>query len=126
MSVMLRLWKLLYQIAILFGFNFIGEWIQDFFGLFIPGSVIGLILLFIVLSTGLFPSRFIEVGAGFMMKHLVLFFIPATVGILNFYHLFVGKGLLLIVVTMISSLLVMLSSGFTSQFLAKAKEISHE
>lgn len=118
---MMRMWQLIYQLAILFGFFYIGEWIQSSFDLFIPGSVIGLILMFIVLSTGLLPAKFIEVGAGFMMKHLVLFFIPATVGILNFYHLFVGKGALLIVVTMLSSLLVMVSAGLTSQFLAKAR-----
>lgn len=126
MEILLRLLQLIYQIAILFGVYYIGTWIQHYFQLFIPGSVIGLILMFILLSTGILNTRFIDDGASFMIKHLVLFFIPATVGLLNFYHLFAGKGILLIVITMVSSLLVMITSGYTSQLLAKEREVYHE
>lgn len=118
--------RIIYQIAILFGVYYIGNWIQDLLGLFIPGSVIGLILMFILLSTGVLHPKFIQHGSSYMVKHLVLFFIPTTVGVLNFYQLFIGKGILLIVITIISSLFVMISAGYTSQFLARGKEQAHE
>ena len=57
-----------------------------------------------------------------MIKHLVLFFIPATVGILNYYTLFKGKGLLLFIITIVSTLLVMIISGLVSQKIAFARE----
>lgn len=123
---MINLLRIIYQIAILFGVYYIGNWIQDILGLFIPGSVIGLLLMFILLSTGILHPKFIQYGSSYMVKHLVLFFIPTTVGVLNFYQLFMGKGILLIVITIISSLLVMISSGYTSQFLARGKEQAHE
>lgn len=123
---MINLLRIIYQIAILFGVYYIGNWIQDLLGLFIPGSVIGLILMFILLSTGIVNPKFIQYGSSYMVKHLVLFFIPTTVGVLNFYQLFIGKGILLIVITIISSLLVMISAGYTSQFLAKGKEQAYE
>src|SRR5699024_3478727 len=75
-----------------------------------------------LLTTDIVNPRFIQDGSSYMVKHLVLFFIPTTVGVINFYHLFVGKGILLIVITIISSLLVMISAGYTSQFLARGKE----
>lgn len=102
---MINLLRIIYQIAILFGVYYIGNWIQDILGLFIPGSVIGLLLMFILLSTGILHPKFIQYGSSYMVKHLVLFFIPTTVGVLNFYQLFMGKGILLIVITIISSLL---------------------
>src|SRR5699024_10177880 len=80
------------------------------------------VFMFVLLTTGIVNPRFIQDGSSYMVKHLVLFFIPTTVGVINFYHLFVGKGILLIVITIISSLLVMISAGYTSQFLAKGKE----
>lgn len=119
---MINLLRIIYQVAILFGVFYIGNWIQDFFKLFIPGSVIGLIIMFILLTTGIVSPRFIKNGSSYMVKHLVLFFIPTTVGVINFYQLFIGKGILLIVITIISSLLVMISAGYTSQFLARGKE----
>lgn len=118
--------KLVIQIGILFGVYSIGAWIQQYFNLFIPGSVIGLVLMFILLTTGILKANWIEKGARFMVNHLVLFFIPATVGLLNYYDLFKGKGIFLIVITVVSTLFVMLGSGVTSQMLAKERNISNE
>ncbi|MEI3611188.1 CidA/LrgA family protein [Pseudogracilibacillus sp. SO30301A] len=118
--------KLVIQIGVLFGVYSIGAWIQQYFNLFIPGSVIGLVLMFTLLTTGILKANWIEKGARFMINHLVLFFIPATVGVLNYYDLFKGKGILLIVITVVSTLFVMLSSGVTSQMLAKERDISNE
>lgn len=118
--------KLVIQIGILFAVYSIGAWIQQYFNLFIPGSVIGLVLMFILLTTGILKANWIEKGARFMVNHLVLFFIPATVGLLNYYDLFKGKGIFLIVITVVSTLFVMLGSGVTSQMLAKERDISNE
>ncbi len=123
---MLNFAKLVIQIGILFGVYSIGAWIQQYFNLFIPGSVIGLVLMFILLTTGILKANWIEKGARFMVNHLVLFFIPATVGLLNYYDLFKGKGIFLIVITVVSTLFVMLGSGVTSQMLAKERNISNE
>lgn len=114
----MKVMKTVIQIAILFLFYYIGVWLQQALHLFIPGSVIGLALMFLCLLTGVMRVSWIQEGAGFMVTHLALFFIPATVGILNYYDLFVGKGVLLIVITIISSLLVMGSAGFISEKIA--------
>lgn len=126
MRKLLNFVKLVIQIGVLFGVYSIGAWIQQYFNLFIPGSVIGLVLMFTLLTTGILKANWIEKGARFMINHLVLFFIPATVGVLNYYDLFKGKGILLIVITVVSTLFVMLSSGVTSQMLAKERDISNE
>lgn len=123
---MFKLLNIIIQIALLFCLYFIGVWIQTFFGLFIPGSVIGLILLFILLVTGLFKAQWVEAGSTFMVSHLVLFFIPATVGLLHYYYLFTGMGVWLILITVISTLLVMVSSGLVSEWLAHKKGLNHE
>jgi len=111
--------KIVVQLAVLFGIYEIGVFIQSALGLFIPGSVIGLILLFLVLMTGMIPVTWIESGSKLMNKHLVLFFIPATVGIMNYYKLFAGKGILLIVIVLFSTACVMGAAGLVSQTLAK-------
>ena len=121
MIELVKFFKVVLQIAILFSIYYIGVFIQDYFQLFIPGSVIGLILLFLLLVTGILQSKWIEDGARFMLNHLVLFFIPATVGILNYYEIFIGKGIFLIIITIVSTLFVMVSSGYISEFLSRKK-----
>jgi|SRR5690625_1961787 len=125
-EILLNILKLIIQISILFLVYYCGVWIQQYFQLFIPGSVIGLILLFVLLTTGIFQAKWIKTGANFMNNHLVLFFIPATVGFINYYQLFKGKGMLLVVITIVSTILVMISSGLTSQALAKRRETTNE
>lgn len=109
------------HIFILYIFNFIGVWIKDLFSLSVPGSVIGLLLLFILLMTNLIKVEWIEAGAQFFVSNLVFFFIPATVGVIDYFDLFKGKGILLILIALISTILVMTTSGLVSQFLAKEK-----
>src|SRR5690625_3250513 len=123
---MINLWRkmllIVIQITILFLFSIIVAWIQQYFNLVIPGSVIGLIILFLLLFFNIIPEKWIKNGASFMTKHLILFFIPATVGIINYYHLFVGKGLLLIGITIFSSLIVLVMSGFVSEKIATRRK----
>lgn len=115
MKSLLKLIKIILQIGLLTAMYLIGSAIQQYFNLFVPGSVIGLILMFFLLISGVFKLKWIETGAQFMMRHLVIFFIPATAGIMNYYGLFKGKGSLLIITTIISTILVMGISGWTSQ-----------
>ena len=122
---MLNVCKIILHIAFLYGIYLLGNWIQEVLGLVIPGSVIGMIILFILLSTKIIKISWIETGAKFMVNNLALFFIPATVGIMNYFDLFSGKGFLLVVIVLFSTFLVMASSGITSQWIMRRKEREH-
>src|SRR5699024_1952293 len=112
---------LIIHIIILYIFSLVGTWIKDLFNLSVPGSVVGLLLLFILLMTNVIKLEWIEDGAQFLISNLVFFFIPATVGVMNYFDLFKGKGILLILVVFISTILVMGISGLVSQYLVKNK-----
>lgn len=116
---MLKGTKIILQIGLLGVMYMIGSAIQQYFQLFVPGSVIGLILLFLLLTSGVFKAKWIESGAQFMMRHIVVFFIPAIVGVMVYYKVFSGKGSFLIVTTLLSTILVMGVSGVLSERLHK-------
>jgi len=81
-----------------------------------------MIILFILLFFNIVKLSWIDEGAKFMVRHLTLFFIPATVGIIDYFDLFLGKGILLFFIVIISTILVMVSSGWISQWLIMRKE----
>ncbi|MEH7248360.1 CidA/LrgA family protein [Neobacillus niacini] len=107
------------QICILYIFFFIGSAIQNLFHLVIPGSIIGLILLFTCLCLKIIPVTFIERGAGFLLSILTLFFIPATVGIMKYPSLLSYHGVLLFIVILLSTVITIAIAGMTSQFFEK-------
>ncbi|OEH91769.1 CidA/LrgA family protein [Bacillus solimangrovi] len=110
------------QIAILFGFYYIGVGIQVVLNLFIPGSIIGMLLLFVLLKMNVIKLKWIDGGASFLLSHLPLLFIPVTVGIIDYFSLFKGKGFLSLIVVILSTVIVMISSAYASQFIAIRKE----
>ncbi|WP_373894239.1 CidA/LrgA family protein [Virgibacillus natechei] len=114
--------KIIIHIAVLYGIFLLGNGIADYFNLFIPGSVIGMLLLFVLLMTGVIKASWIAEGARTIINHLALFFIPATVGIMNYFDLFAGKGSLLVVIVLISTVMVIVTAGHVSQALMLRKE----
>ncbi|MEC3884263.1 CidA/LrgA family holin-like protein [Halobacillus litoralis] len=114
------------QITGLYIIYLFGTFIQKTFNLFIPGSVIGLVFLFALLSLKIVPEHWVNQGVGFMIKHLPFFFIPATVGVMSYAYVFEGKGVLLILIGLLSTAMVMGISGFVAQWMARRREAAHE
>ena len=112
---MKKLFIILIQIFFIYIICKFGETIQQVLHLPIPGSIIGLVLLFLLLITKIIPEKWIMEGANLLLSVMTLFFVPATVGIMNYFHIFQGKGSLLILLIILSTVLVMLSSGFVAE-----------
>jgi holin-like protein len=109
--------KIIVQIAVLFGFSLLGDFIHNRLGVPLPGSIIGLLLLVIVLSLKIFSVRWIEKGAGFLLAYLPLLFVPALIGVINYPILLSRKGAVVLFVIVISTIITMIAAGKTSQML---------
>lgn len=118
--------RIIVHIFILYMFYWIGTSIQTTFQLFIPGSVIGMLLFFSLLLSKVFHPKWIELGASLLIRHLPLLFLPATVGAIAYVHLFSGRGMLLILIVLFSTFLVMYTSGIVSQQMVSQREKKYE
>lgn len=107
------------QFLVIYSFYFVGGWLQDILHLPLPASIIGFLLLFLALSFKIIPLRWVESGAQFTLTFLSLYFIPATVGIIDYGDVFSGKGVWLIVIILFSTLLTMAVAGLSSQWTAR-------
>lgn len=107
------------QIILIWGFLLVGTWISDTFHWKIPGSIIGLVLLFICLKTHIIQLKWVDAGAGFLTGELLLFFVPAAVGVIQYDEVFGIIGIKLICVIILSTIIVMATTGFVSERFAK-------
>lgn len=123
---MIGVLRVIIHIFFLYALLLIGNLLQETFHLFIPGSVIGMLLLFILLKLGIIKLKWIDEGVSFLLRHLTLFFIPVTIGFMEYLELFKGRGILLLIITVISTALVMGIGGAVSEQLARRKETQHE
>lgn len=124
----MKIIRIIVQLLVLYGFLLIGEAIQALLQLPMPGSIIGFLLLFGALLLKIYPLEWIDAGATFLLSFLSLYFIPATVGVVDYGPLFSGKGVWLLPIVSISTLITMAAAGFVSQYMANRhaakKEVS--
>ncbi|MRN52688.1 CidA/LrgA family protein [Paenibacillus monticola] len=113
----MKILVIIVQVALLYLFYMVGDYLQKLLHLPVPGSIVGLILLFILLIFRIVPVKWIENGSITILSYLPLFFIPATAGIVNHLDIFNGRGLVLILILIVSTILTMVTAAHSSQWL---------
>lgn len=93
------------QIFIIFTFSLIGIFISSILPFPVPGSIIGMLLLFGALEMKLIKLEVVENGANTLMKYLSLFFVPLTVGVLDYINILKIHAISLIIVTVLTTVL---------------------
>jgi holin-like protein len=114
--------KLIGQVFLLWLIYYVSTWIVDFLHLPLPGSVLGMLLLFALLSVGILKEEWLSLAANPLLKHLSFFFIPIAVGLMDWGELFTQKGHLLFLPLVISALVALVATGGIVQILAKSPE----
>lgn len=107
------------QIGIIIIFYLVGEFIVSITGIIIPGSIIGLVLLWLALYFKILNVKYIQNGAGFMLAFLTLFFIPSTVGVINYPELLTISGGLFVLAVIISTMFALIVTGKISKMIEK-------
>lgn len=75
--------KLYVQLMIIFMISLVGEGISSAFHLPVPGSIIGLVLLFLALQFKLLRLRHISMVGNFLLANMTILFLPPAVGIMD-------------------------------------------
>ncbi len=114
--------KVLLQVALLIAFWWIGTVIQTILHAPISGAVIGLFLVLIGLSTGIFKLNWIKSGSDFILGELVLFFIPCFVGLVKYKHLFITEGWQMISAVALGTICVMVVTAYSVHLGFKIEE----
>ena len=105
--------KILNQIAIILSIGLIGEVISNLIKniIVIPGSVIGMILLFILLQNKILKEDSIKEVGEFLLSNMAIFFIPAGVSLIASIDLIKANLIPLSIIIVVSTIVVMYSSG---------------
>ena len=111
--------KYLRQFGIILGVTCAGEVLKYFIPLSVPGSIYGLILMFVLLFTGILKVEHVKETGEFLIEIMPLMFIPAAVGLTESWDKISPIFWKLIIVTAVSTVLVMAISGRVTQFVIR-------
>ena len=111
--------KYLKQCTIILAIALLGELLNHFLALPIPGSIYGIVILFILLSTKVIKVDQIKDTASFLIEIMPVMFIPAAVGIINVWDIVKDNIITYSILIVVSTILVMGVSGLVTQLLIR-------
>lgn len=114
--------KFLRQFGIILAVTCAGEVFKYFIPLPIPGSIYGLILMFVLLLTGVIKVDHVRETGEFLIEIMPLMFIPAGVGLMTSWEEIQSFLVPLIVITFLTTFIVMFVTGKVTDFLLRDKK----
>lgn len=114
--------KYLFQTGIIFAVTLIGEILSWIIPLPVPGSVYGLVLLFVLLLTGVLKLKYVEGAGNFFLTILPFLFISNCVSLMDSMSLLGENVIAIVVLTIVSTLVVMVVTGGVAQIFINYKK----
>ena len=105
------------QVLTIVAVLFVSKIIESFMPIPMPASVIGLVLLFIALCTGIVKLGQVETVGTVLTNNIGFLFVPAGISVINSLPILKQSPILIILLIIISTLLLLICTGFASQLL---------
>lgn len=114
------------QLSWIFLFSFLGEVISYFSPVAVPGSVIGMVLLFLALQFNWVKMEQVEEVGEWLTSNMAILFIPAGVGLMTNFGIISSVWWQLLLVIFISTTLMIGLVGQIVQFIIQRSKVGRK
>ncbi len=116
---MKKTYSVMYQSVVIGAIILISKVIELLVPFTMPSSVIGLVLLFVALCLKIVKLEQVEKVGDALVDNIGLFFVPAGISVINSFELLKANFVLDILLIFISTVLLLLGTGWVTQLLLK-------
>lgn len=114
------------QCTILFGCLALGEGIVFLTGVKLPSSIIGMLLLTLFLKLGWVKLKWVQGLSDFLVANLGFFFVPPGVALMLYFDVIEMQFWPIVISTVVSTILVLIVTGWVHQIIRKSNGISRK
>ena len=109
--------------TIIFGCLALGEALVWLFGIKIPGSIIGMLILTALLQMKVVRLEWVKGMSDFLVANLGFFFIPPGVALMLYFDIVKAELWPIVIATVVSTVLVLVTTGWTHEVVARMRHI---
>ena len=120
-----KAFELFRSVAILYAMLFLGEWVTRLVPIGIPGSIVGLLILFFCLTTQIIRVSWIFFGANLIIRYMAILFVPVSVGIMKYSDLLLSQAKALLIPNVVSSMTTLVIVGLVGDYLFSLSSFKH-
>ncbi|OOF66013.1 CidA/LrgA family protein [Rodentibacter sp. Ppn85] len=121
-----KLFLLVRSLLILYIMLYLGNQIASFIPAGVPGSIWGLLLLFIGLTTRIIPLEWIYLGASLLIRFMAVLFVPVSVGIIKYSDLLWAQMNILIIPNVVSTCVTLVFIGIAANIMFERQSFRHK
>lgn len=118
--------QLVRSLVILYIMLLLGNLISHYVPVGIPGSIWGLLILFIGLTTRIIRLEWIYLGSSLLIRYMAVLFVPVSVGIIKYYDLLVAQWKILLIPNIFSTFLTLFIIAFLGNYLFYKQSFTHK
>ncbi|OBU04236.1 CidA/LrgA family protein [Morganella psychrotolerans] len=110
-------WRYLRAFIILYLCLFAGNIIVVLLPFSVPGSIAGMLLLFVLLALQILPAHWVQPGCTLLMKNMTMLFLPIGIGVMNYYDTLSAQLLPILIACVVSTFVAMCAVALSSEYI---------
>jgi holin-like protein len=118
--------KFLRELFWIFLFSFVGEFIAFVSPIPVPGSVLGMLLLFGMLQMDWIKMEEVETAGNWLVNNMALFFVPAGIALITNFGMLQAIWWQVILIVLLSTAFMIVTVGWVVQWAKRRSEKKKE
>ncbi|HEY3589835.1 MAG TPA: CidA/LrgA family protein [Buttiauxella sp.] len=120
------IWQYLRSFILIYICLYAGIAIASLLPITIPGSIIGMLILFILLSLQILPAKWVKPSCHLLIRYMALLFVPIGVGVMQYVDVIKQQFGPVVVSCFISTLVVLVVVSLSSQLVHGERKVVGE
>lgn len=120
------IWQYLRSFILIYICLYTGIAIASLLPITIPGSIIGMLILFVLLSLQILPAKWVKPSCHLLIRYMALLFVPIGVGVMQYVDVIKQQFGPVVVSCFISTLVVFVVVSLSSQLVHGERKIVGE
>ncbi|OOF41976.1 hypothetical protein BKK50_07730 [Rodentibacter rarus] len=121
-----KLFLLVRSLLLLYIMLYLGNQIAHFIPVGVPGSIWGLLLLFVGLTTKIIRLEWIYLGASLLIRYMAVLFVPVSVGIIKYSDLLWEQMNILLIPNVVSTCTTLVFIGIVANLMFERQSFRHK
>lgn len=120
------IWQYLRSFILIYICLYAGIAISSLLPITIPGSIIGMLILFVLLSLQILPAKWVKPSCHLLIRHMALLFVPIGVGVMQYVDVIKQQFGPVVVSCFISTLVVLVIVSWSSHLVHGERKVVGE
>lgn len=120
------IWQYLRSFILIYICLYAGIAIASLLPITIPGSIIGMLILFVLLSLQIMPPKWVKPSSHLLIRYMALLFVPIGVGVMQYYDVLKAQFGPIVVSCFISTVVVLVIVSWSSHLVHGERKVVGE